>query len=105
MAPTSGKRSIELLDEGPRVSSGLMPTARPFNGQLSAAWYAASYRYGRRVTAKPVSYPALSVVTVRAKFASDYTRAKSLNSGANPGEKIIQQAKSALRCRIGPLRF
>lgn len=79
-APCSGKKIIELKDDGARGEGRLslqIRVAKPrggdeTSGRVTSEWYAVFYRRGRRAMAKIGTYPTLGLAEARKTFREDY---------------------------------
>jgi hypothetical protein len=81
-APTSGKKTIELKDDGPRGEGRLALIIRFAGSRITSEWYAVWWADGKRGTAKMGAYPAMSLAEARKSFAADY--ASSIARGERP---------------------
>jgi len=81
-APTCGKKSIELKDNGTRGEGRLALIVRPLAGSIAAEWYAVFYSAGKRSLTKMGSYPTLGLVDARKAFRESY--APSISAGSRP---------------------
>ncbi len=68
-APTSGKKSIELSDKGPRGAGRLKLVIRITESKIIAEWYAVFWRDGKPIRAKIGTYPITSLRDARQDFA------------------------------------
>ena len=68
-APTSGKKSIELSDDGPRGGGRLKLVIRVTEKRVIAEWYAAWWSDGKSARAKIGAYPTLGLRDARQDFA------------------------------------
>ncbi|MGZ3343236.1 MAG: tyrosine-type recombinase/integrase [Caulobacteraceae bacterium] len=92
-APTSGKTTIELKDEGPRGEGRLALIIRVAPGRITAEWYAVWYVGGKRAMAKMGAYPTVSLKDARRSFGADY--APAIARGEQP------EAPKARKVRLG----
>lgn len=81
-APTSGKRSVELKDEGPRGAGRLALIIRVGSNRLTPEWYAVWYESERRQMTKIGTYPAMSLIDARKDFKDNY--APAIAKGERP---------------------
>lgn len=75
------QKAVELKDKGERGAGRLVLVVRPFDGRVSAEWYAYSYRGGRRASAKIGNYPTLPLASARKEFREKF--APTISSGKN----------------------
>jgi hypothetical protein len=97
-APTSGRKSIQLTDDGERGAGRLALLIRPFKDRVTAVWYALYYRNGKRVSTKIASYPALSLAEARKKFREDY--APTISTGGDPVGFHARKRRQDEECRV-----
>ena len=67
-APTSGKTTVELKDDGLRGAGRLALIIRVLSSRLTTEGYAVWYAGGRRQMTKIGTYPAMSLVDARKDF-------------------------------------
>lgn len=84
-APQSGKKTIELKDDGGRGEGRLALILRVRGEDVTAEWYAVWYDRGRRAMAKIGPYPALSLADARKDFKADFLPA--IARGETPKKK------------------
>jgi hypothetical protein len=81
-APTCGKKSIELKDDGSRGEGRLALVVRATETRIVAEWYAVYYRAGKRVRTKIGSYPTFGIAESRKMFREAYV--PKISAGQNP---------------------
>src|SRR5258706_13542212 len=81
-APASGKKAIELRDDGERGAGRLTLVIKPRAGRVTAEFYAVYYLRGKRAKTKLGSDPTRSIAQARRKFPKDYAPAAS--AGQDP---------------------
>jgi integrase len=103
-APTSGKSTTELRDDGPRGGGSLklfirvaQPKAGQGNARVTAEWYAVWYEAGDRHKVKIGSYPSKSLADARAEFATDY--APKIARGEKLESKLAKQPRLGVTVR------
>jgi integrase len=85
--PLSGKKSIELKDDGERGAGRLMLLVRPLPKGVTAEWYAVAWRDGRRKITKLGTYPALALGDARKRFREDFAPAISAGEALPSGPR------------------
>jgi integrase len=95
-APTSGKKSIELKDDGERGAGRLALIVRPLPKGVTAEWYAVAWRDGRRKMTKLGTYPAMALADTRKRFREDFAPAISAGEALPSGPR----SRSATFARV-----
>lgn len=98
-APTSGKKSIELKDDGERGAGRLALLIRNGLNRVSAEWYAVYHRPGiKKSGAKTVSvrrlvkigaYPTMPLTTARKIFREEC--APAISAGSEPSSQNVRR--------------
>jgi integrase len=81
-APTCGKTTIELKDDGPRGEGRLALIIRVAKSRITSEWYAVWWADGKRTMAKIGAYPTMSLGDARKAFSTGY--APVISRGENP---------------------
>jgi integrase len=93
LAPTSGKKSIELKDDGERGAGRLMLLIRPMPKRIISEWYAVWHREvhgrSRRRMLKIGIYPLMPLSAARKAFREEY--APAISTGADPTSKHMRR--------------
>lgn len=93
-APTSGKSSIELKDDGARGEGRLALIIRVAKQRVSSEWYAVWYSGPRRHMAKLGAYPTTSLGDARKMFTADY--APAISRGEMPKGPRARRARAGV---------
>jgi integrase len=88
-APASGKRSIELRDEGERGAGRLTLLIRLVRKGMISEWYVVWYRNEKRRMLKIGTYPLMPLATARKTFREEY--APAISAGGDPTSKHIRR--------------